>query len=413
MTTEFERNLEKYAEVAVKIGLDFQAGQAFYLRAPIEARELVHAVVRQAYKAGASEVIVNWSDPVLDLIRLQHASDEALVAFPHWQMEHMVKFMDDGGAIMGIGASDPELLAGQDPERMKKYRKVVDEGNQPRLERIVKNVTNWLGISAPHPASSAKIFPDLSPEEARERHWDAIFELCRIKNDDPVGAWQAHMADLGARSDYLNNKAYSALQYTAPNTNLRVGLPKGHMWITAGLEMNNGTKPAVNIPTEEIFTLAHRDQIDGVVTSTKPLQFMGMTIENFTLQLSEGSVVSATAEKGQEALDIILATDEGARSFGELALVPHSSPISQSGLTFFNTLYDENASSHIALGAAYRFTLEGGTTMPDEDFADAGGNLSMTHVDFMIGSDKMDIDGITADGTAEPIMRAGEWAFEV
>ncbi|MEO1290662.1 MAG: aminopeptidase, partial [Chloroflexota bacterium] len=225
--------------------------------------------------------------------------------------------------------------------------------------------------------------------------------------------WKDHISNLVKRANYLNEKQFHALHYQSPVTDLTIGLPDGHLWETAQLGMKNGTHPVVNIPTEEVFSLAHRERIDGVVKSTKPLSWNGTIIDNFTLQFSEGDVVSAQAERGQSALDTLLSTDDGARSIGEVALVPHSSPISQSDLLFFNTLYDENASNHLALGQAYRFTLAGGTEMSDEDFNEAGGNSSLVHVDFMMGSGDMDIDGITADGEREPIFRNGEWAFEV
>lgn len=413
MSNEFQTLLQKYADVAIQIGLDFKSGQRLIISSTLEARELTQAVVRSAFRAGALDVFVRWSDDVMNKIRLEEGSEESLTEFPAWVTNAIAKHMDAGGALMGIGPSDPDILAGQDPKRMKIRQMAGAKISQIVSDRIVKNVSNWTGINQPHPAISAKMFPDLSPEEARKKHWDAIFTACRINVEDPVAAWKAHIAKLEARATFLNNKAYSALHYKAEGTDLSVGLPKGHIWASARQKMQNGTQPVVNIPTEEIFTLAHADQIDGVVKSTKPLPFGGTLIDNFVLQFSEGSVVSGKAEKGQSALDNLLNTDEGARSIGELALVPHSSPISQSGLTFYSILYDENASSHIALGRAYRFTLEGGTEMSDEEFAEIGGNNSLVHVDFMVGAETMDIDGICEDGSREPVMRNGEWAFEI
>lgn len=412
MSDDFQNKLQKYADVAVQVGLDFKEGQRLIVSSTIEAQELTRAVVRSAYRAGALEVFVNWGDAELAKIQLEEGSEESLEQFPTWLVDAYAKLVDDGAAFMGIGPSDPDLLAGQDPQRMRIRQMAQARGNQPVSDRIMKNVSSWTGINVPHPAITAKMFPELSPEEGRMRHWDAIFAACRIDQDDPVAAWQAHVANLEARANYLNQKAYTGLHYKAQGTDLTVGLPKGHIWASARQEMQNGTKPVVNLPTEEVFTLAHADQIDGVVASTKPLPFNGTIIDNFTLQFSEGSVVSAKAETGQDALDMLLKTDEGARSIGELALVPHSSPISQSDLTFYSVLYDENASSHIALGRAYRFTLEGGKEMSEEEFAAAGGNHSLIHVDFMIGSETMDIDGILEDGSREPVMRSGEWAFE-
>jgi aminopeptidase len=413
MTLDFEKNLAKYADVVVHIGLDFRKGQKLFIYAPIEARQLTQAVTRSAYKAGAAYVYVQYLDPVLDKIRLEDGASETLDVYPQWLSDAVAEHMDNGDAILSISANDPDLLAGQDPKRLKRLQRTLTLAGQSRTERVMRNKTNWLIVMSPHPALSAKIFPKLSPAEAAEAHWDAIFKLCRVDQPDPVQAWEQHVSNLEATAAYLNQKQYYALHYTAPGTDLTIGLPMNHIWRGAGQQMENGTHPIVNVPTEEVFTLPHKDRIDGVVRSTKPLPYNGTIIEDFTIQFSEGSVVSATAEKGQEALDIILSTDDGARSLGEVALVPHSSPVSESGLLFYNVLYDENASNHLALGRAYAFTIENGTQMTPEEFATVGGNTSLVHVDFMIGSNKMNVDGITVDGTREPVMRNGEWSFSV
>lgn len=411
MPTEFEKNLAKYADVAVHIGLDLHEGQRLFIYSPIEARQLAHAVTRSAYKAGAAYVHVQYIDPVLDKIRVEDGAEETLDVFPEWLSDAVARHMDNGDAILSISAADPDLLAGQDPKRLKRLQKTIALAGQSRSERIMRNKTNWLIIMSPHPALSAKVFPKLSPAEAEKAHWEAIFKMCRVDLPDPVKAWADHAEKLEARANYLNRKQYHALHYTGTGTDLTIGLPENHVWRGAGQDMANGTHPIVNVPTEEVFTLAHNERIEGVVRSTKPLPFNGTIIEDFTLQFSEGSVVSARAAKGQDALDNLLSTDAGARSIGEVALVPHSSPISQSGLLFYNILYDENASNHLALGRAYRFSLDGGTTMSDEEFESHGGNNSLIHVDFMMGSGDMNVDGITADGKREPVMRNGEWTF--
>ncbi|MEL6407471.1 MAG: aminopeptidase [Chloroflexota bacterium] len=411
--SDFETQLQKYADVAVNVGVDLQAGQRLWISAPLEARELVTALTRSAYKAGAADVFVNWSDPVLDKIRLEDGSDEAVENYPAWLVDGLLQHTDNGDARISVTCNDPDLLADMDATRTRAMQRARAKLRKPVSDRIVNNVANWLIVMAPHPAISAKLFPELEPASAREKHWQTIFQMCRITGDDPVADWQAHIGELVKRASYLNEKNYHALHYKAPGTDLTIGLPDGHIWDTARLSMKNGTQPVVNVPTEEVFTLAHRERIDGVVRSTKPLSYNGTIIEDFTLQFSEGDVVHAEAKRGQDALDTIISTDDGARSIGEIALVPHSSPISQSDLLFYNTLYDENASNHLALGQAYRFTLEGGTEMSADEFTEAGGNSSLVHVDFMMGSGDMDIDGITSDGTREPIFRQGEWAFEV
>lgn len=411
--SDFSDKIQKYADVAVTVGLDFKAGQRLFVNAPIEARELALAITRSAYKAGAEDVYVNWVDPETDKIRLQHGDETALQAYPQWVIDGLIEHTDAGNARINISCADPDFLANEDSDNVRLMQRSRASKFAPVSDRVVKNVANWNIVMSPHPAISSKLFPELSAEEARQRHWETIFKMCRIEGDDPVQDWKDHIANLEKRSNYLNSKKYHALHYKSPVTDLTIGLPDNHLWETARLGMKNGTKPVVNIPTEEVFTLAHRERIDGVVRSTKPLAYNGKIIDNFTLQFSEGDVVSAKAERGQDMLDTILGTDDGARSIGEVALVPHSSPISQSDLLFFNTLYDENASNHLALGRAYRFTMENGAEMSDEDFAEAGGNNSLVHVDFMMGSGEMDIDGINQDGSREPIFRNGEWAFEV
>ncbi|MGB1288416.1 MAG: aminopeptidase [Aggregatilineales bacterium] len=409
----FEQLLDKYAEVCIKIGVNVGKGQRLIIRAPLEAQTLVHHLTRHAYDVGAEVVEVNWIDPALNKIRLTHAEEKSLTITPDWQIEHMTDYARQGHAMLSIAGGDPDLMADVDPKRMMMSQKALGKASEEFRLLSSASAMNWCVILAPHPAMNAKVFPDEDAATAEAKMWEAIFEMCRVNQADPVAAWQAHVTELEARAEYLQNKRYSQLHYQSGETNLRVGLPDGHIWKSASEKAQNGITGIPNIPTEEVFTLAHKDQIEGVVKSTKPLVYNGALIENFTLQFSEGSVVSAKAEKGQTALDNLLKMDEGARSIGELALVPHSSPISQSGLIFYNTLYDENASSHIALGRAYRFSLDGGTTMSEDEFGAAGGNTSITHVDFMMGSETLDIDGITSDGQSEPIMRGGEWAFEV
>jgi aminopeptidase len=243
--------------------------------------------------------------------------------------------------------------------------------------------------------------------------WDMIFEICRIKQPDPVSAWKKHINGLVSRRDYLNQKQYEKLRFTGPGTELTIGLPDGHLWTAARMTAQNGIAFTANIPTEEVFTIPHRDKTEGIVSSSKPLSYGGSLIDDFQLEFSEGRVVKARARVGEESLQEYIDMDEGARRLGEIALVPNSSPISQLGRLFYNTLIDENAASHIALGRAYRFNIEGGELMSEEEFAASGGNISLIHIDLMIGSGEMDVDGITKGGGHEPVFREGEWAFKV
>jgi aminopeptidase len=280
----------------------------------------------------------------------------------------------------------------------------------PFREHISRNQTNWAVVAAASAKWAAKVFPDLPRDAQIARLWESIGRFCRLDRPDPVAEWQTHIAALAARADYLNRRQFSALRYSAPGTSLTIGLPKGHLWISARSESRNGIHFTANIPTEEVFTMPHKDHVEGVVRSTKPLSYGGQLIENFSLQFAEGRVIRITADRGEAALRQLVETDAGAARLGEIALVPHSSPISQSGLLFYNTLFDENAASHVALGSAYKFTMAGGETMDDALFEQAGGNRSAAHVDFMIGSGELDIDALDDSGRTEPLMRAGEWA---
>jgi aminopeptidase len=257
------------------------------------------------------------------------------------------------------------------------------------------------------------VFPQLPADQQMAALWDAIAKMVRLDRPDPIAAWEEHLAALAARRDFLNAQRYTALKYRGPGTDLTLGLATGHQWVSGRSTSVQGIPFAPNLPTEEVFTMPHKDRVDGTVRSTKPLSYGSTLIENFSMTFEGGRVVNATADRGQEVLRQLLDTDAGAVRLGEVALVPHNSPVAQSGLLFYNTLFDENAASHVALGSAYKFTLAGGEAMTDEQFEQAGGNRSATHVDFMIGSAELDIDGVLADGTVEPLMRRGDWAQDV
>jgi aminopeptidase len=421
MSNEFEYKLEKYAEVIVKVGLNLQPGQRLIIGmpffgtdgTPLEAYPLVRQIAQSAYQAGARYVAVNWDDEELQRIRVKHAATDTMSEFPTWKNEAAIEYIDQGEAILVILSQNPDLMGGLEPKKVQAKQQTEAQHFHRLWSKMAAGATNWLAVSASISSWAAKVFPDMAKEEAIARLWDMIFEACRINLDDPVAGWERHISELGKRTAYLNDKKYTALKYIAPGTNLTVGLPEGHIWHSGSLTSQNGITFVANIPTEEVFTMPHKDQINGVVTATMPLSYGGSLIEKFTLEFSEGRVINAKAESGQDALDNLLNTDEPSRSLGEVALVPHSSPISQSKLLFYNILFDENASNHLALGNAYRFSMDGGEGMTADEFASAGGNESMTHADFMIGSAEMSVDGITDDGTAEPVMRDGEWAFEV
>jgi len=410
----FEEQLQSYADLVVKIGLNLQPGQRLIIRsAPVDAAPLVRAITAGAYKVGAPLVDVYWEDDAMTLARFECAPRNSFTEFPAWTTEAILQGVKRGDALLSIHSNNPDLLNGQDPKLVSTYIHTREEHLLPIRNYTMRDAVNWLVIGVPIESWAAKIFPDAAAADRIPKLWETIFAVCRLDRPDPIAAWQAHIQDLIARSRYLNGKSYTALKYTGPGTDLTIGLPKGHIWKGAQSKSEKGITFVANLPTEEVFTMPDRNRVEGVITATRPLNHQGMLIDGFQLTFSGGRVVEATAKQGQSVLRDLIAADDGAGRLGEVALVPHSSPISQSGLLFYNTLFDENAASHLALGRAYRFNVQGGTVMSEDEFAAAGGNYSLFHVDFMVGSDKLDVDGLTADGKTEPVMRQGEWAFEV
>ena len=417
MMKDFQSNLKKYADLAIKVGLNLQPGQRLIMQAlkdggvPFTAAPLVRELAASAYKAGAPLVDVLWRDDDLKLIRYAHAPRDSFEEFPAWQSAGILDVIENGGAMLSLSSADPDLMKGQDINLMDLEQRAIRKYWSPISAHIGQNTMNWTVLSIPIEGWAKKIFPDLSEEDAVPALWDVLFKICRVYADDPLAAWQDHIIDLKKRGDYLNKKAYQVLHYTAPGTDLRITLPEGHVWRSAGFKTKGGIPFTANIPTEEVFTLPDKRCTDGKVASARPLRYSGNIIDNFSLTFKEGKVVDFSAEQGEELLEKMINVDEGASMLGEVAIVPNSSPISQSGLLFYNTLLDENASCHLALGSAYRFSLDGGEKLSKEEFSSYGGNSSLIHEDFMIGSGELDINGILKDGSVEPVLRNGEWAF--
>lgn len=417
MDSNFQTNMKKYAELAIKVGLNLQPGQKLIVQhlrnggVPIQTAPLIRELVDSAYRAGSPYVEVQWRDDDLLFSRLEHAPRDSFGDFPVYQAQGILDVIDSGGAMFTVSAIDPDLLAGQDPAILDQMQRAFLDAWKPVSAHIGKNSMNWSLFSIPVEGWAAKVFPDLPQEEQMPALWDAIFKICRVYAEDPIAAWEAHLENLQKRCDYLNEKAYRELYFKAPGTDLRLVLPEGHIWRSAGFESQSGIPFTANIPTEEVFTLPDRRSTEGTIRATRPLVYAGNVIDNFSLTFKEGKVVDFSAEEGEEILESLIKTDEGAGMLGEVALVPNSSPISQSGLLFYNTLLDENASCHLALGSAYRFSLEGGEAMSGEEFAAQGGNNSLVHSDFMMGSGDLELDGVLSGGKVEAIFRAGEWAF--
>lgn len=406
---EFAQNLDHLAEVAIHSGLGLAPEQQLVMSATLDAVPLARLITKHAYKAGASLVTTLFSDEQSTLLRFQHGSEASFDAAPSWLYEGMAQAYRNGAARLAIAGNDPSLLSKEDPEKVSRANRATSKAYRPALELITRHEINWTIVACATPAWAAAVFPDLPPEEGLARLWRAVFAASRVDRPDPVAAWKQHDADLHARADRLNQKRYAALHFRGPGTDLRVGLADDHLWLGGGTMARNGRYCIPNMPTEEVFCTPHKDRVDGRVTSTKPLSYQGTMIEDISVRFEAGRIVEARAARGNQVLQKMIDTDDGARRLGEVALVPHSSPIASSGLLFMNTLFDENAASHIALGQAYSICLKGEESLTPEQLAARGANSSLIHVDWMIGSNRIDVDGVSAAGDSEPLMRAGEW----
>jgi aminopeptidase len=407
----FEDKLDRLAEVAVRVGLGLRAGQELVLTAPTEALPLVRRITDHAYRAGALLVTTLLSDDACVLSRFVQAPDASFDYAPVWLQDAIATAFRSGAARMAIAGTNPALLAGQDPAKVARANVAASKAAKPAMELITRHQINWTIVAAATPEWAKLVFAGEPVETAVAKLWEAIFHASRITGDDPVATWREHGARLKQRVDMLNSKRLWALHFRSKDgsTDLKVGLADEHLWAGGGTTAGNGVYCQPNIPTEECFTTPHKDRVDGVVCASKPLSHQGTLIENIRCRFEGGRIVEATATAGEDVLNQLISTDDGARRLGEVALVPASSPIAASGILFWNTLFDENAASHIALGQAYSTCLIGGETMDNDSLAALGANSSLIHVDWMIGSAEMDVDGVAADGEAEPLMRAGEW----
>lgn len=402
--------LEKLAEVAIKVGLQLRRGQDLVMTAPIAALPLVRLITRHAYMAGAGLVTTFYTDEEATLARYAHAPDESFDRASDWLYEGMAKAFANGAARLAIAGDNPMLLSGQDPQKVARANRANSKAYKPALTKISNFEINWNIVSYPNPSWARQVFPDHPEAVAVEKLANAIFAASRVDVLDPIAAWEKHNADLRRRSTWLNEERFAALHFTGPGTDLTVGLADGHEWHGGASTAKNGITCNPNIPTEEVFTTPHALRVEGHVKSTKPLSHQGTLIDDIQVRFEAGRIVEARASRGEEVLKKVLDTDEGARRLGEVALVPHSSPISASGILFYNTLFDENASCHIALGQCYSKCFQNGASLSDEQIRGQGGNSSLIHIDWMIGSGEVDIDGVRADGSRVPVMRKGEWA---
>jgi aminopeptidase len=409
--TSFGQLLDRYAALAVQVGVNIQPGQTLVVTAPISAVEFVRKIAKKAYEAGAKNVHTEWMDDELTRMKYELAPGDVFKEYPIWRAKGFEEMAENNAAFLSIIASNPDLLQGIDPQRIQDANKAAGLALQKYRSYAMSDKISWSIVAVPSPAWAAKVFPDLEENSQMDALWEAIFRSTRIDQEDPVAAWKEHNTTLQQRAKYLNEKRFRYLHYHATGTNLTIELPPNHLWIGGGSINEAGSAFVANMPTEEVFTTPLKEGVNGTVHSTKPLSYGGNLIKDFSLKFEKGRIVDFTAEQGQEVLKRLIETDEGSHYLGEVALVPHRSPISQTNLIFYNTLFDENASNHLAIGNSYAFCIEGGKAMSKEELEKNGLNSSLTHVDFMIGSAEMDIDGETADGKKEPIFRNGNWAI--
>lgn len=407
----FDQRLDRLADIAVGVGLGLQKGQEVVMTAPIEALDLSRRISRAAYRAGASLVTAILGDDQQTVLRYRHADNSTFDMAPSWLFEGMAAAYRNGAARLAVVGDDPALLANEDPEKVARANRARSKAYSPALQLISDFAINWAIVAAATPAWARAVFPNDPEAVAMEKLWDAIFKASRVDGDDPVGAWREHNAALARRTATLNARRFHALRFIGPGADLRVGLADGHEWAGGASTSRNGVVCNANIPTEEVFTTPHRLRVTGHVRATKPLSYMGALIEDIAVKFEHGRIVEAHARKGADVLGKVLETDDGARRLGEVALVPFSSPISQSGLLFYNTLFDENAASHIALGQAYSKCFVDGDSLTEAQLSAQGANRSLIHIDWMIGSAETDVDGLDAHGHATPVMRAGEFVL--
>ncbi|WP_458199493.1 aminopeptidase [Enterococcus faecalis] len=412
MTLEnFNENLKKYARLIAETGVNVQDNHTVVLQISVDQAPLARLITEESYRLGAAEVIVQWSDETIQREFLAHAATDRIENVPQYKIDQTDDWIAKGASRISVVSSNPDALAGVDAQRVAAFQAANGKALVNLRKATQANKVSWTVVAAASEGWAAKVFPELATsEEQVDALWNEIFKTTRIYEENPVIAWDIHDKKLQEKAAELNEQQFTALHYTAPGTDLTIGLPKNHLWEGAGSYNARGEEFMANMPTEEVFTAPDSRRVDGYVSSTKPLSYAGTIISGMKFTFKDGKVVDFSAEQGEEALKNLLAIDEGAKHLGEVALVPDPSPISQSGLIFYNTLFDENASNHLAFGSAYAFNLQGGTEMSEEELAEAGLNRSQTHVDFMVGSDKMNIDGIKEDGTIVPVFRNGDWA---
>lgn len=411
--TNYKEKLQQYAELLVKVGMNVQPKQPVFIRSSVETLELTHLIVEEAYHCGASDVRVVYSDPTLKRLKFENESVEHFAnhELKSYDVEARMDYVKRGAANLALISEDPDLMDGIDSQKLQAFQQQNARAFKGYMESVQKNQFPWVVAAFPSKVWAKRVYPELSVEEAYIKFIDEVFDIVRIDGNDPVENWRQHIANLSVYAQKLQQKNYHALHYVSEGTDLTVGLAKNHIWEDATSYVNGKEQAFIaNIPTEEVFTAPDRNRVDGYVTNKLPLSYNGTIIDQFKLMFKDGEIIDFSAEKGETVLKDLINTDEGSRRLGEVALVPDDSPISNRNTIFYNTLFDENAACHLAIGSAYAFNIQGGTEMTVEEKIASGLNDSNVHVDFMIGSSDLTIYGIFEDGSKELVFENGNWA---
>ncbi|HHO1085277.1 TPA: aminopeptidase [Staphylococcus aureus] len=411
--TNYKEKLQQYAELLVKVGMNVQPKQPVFIRSSVETLELTHLIVEEAYRCGASDVRVVYSDPTLKRLKFENESVEHFAnhEIKSYDVEARMDYVKRGAANLALISEDPDLMDGIDSQKLQAFQQQNARAFKGYMESVQKNQFPWVVAAFPSKAWAKRVYPELSVEEAYIKFIDEVFDIVRIDGNDPVENWRQHIANLSVYAQKLQQKNYHALHYVSEGTDLTVGLAKNHIWEDATSYVNGKEQAFIaNIPTEEVFTAPDRNRVDGYVTNKLPLSYNGTIIDQFKLMFKDGEIIDFSAEKGEAVLKDLINTDEGSRRLGEVALVPDDSPISNRNTIFYNTLFDENTACHLAIGSAYAFNIQGGTEMTVEEKIASGLNDSNVHVDFMIGSSDLTIYGIFEDGSKELVFENGNWA---
>lgn len=408
---DLDKCLEKYADLAVRTGINLKEGEGLIIGGNLDTLPLARKIMKKAYEAGAKHVEFQFNDDEMTLIRYNYGKEYVFENYPKWKVDSLEAMYKDDYHHLFINAPNPELLKDIDGGLVAKSQKSASLASAHLMQYRMTGFTKWTILAMPSIPWAKSVFPDLKDEDAVEKLWEKVFEATKVNQENPIKAWEDHDKNLKKYKHYLNEKQFEKLVLKGPGTDLEVYLAEGHFWMGGSKESQKGTSYVANMPTEEVFTTPHRLKVNGKVKSTKPLSLNGKLVENFGFEFKDGKVVDFYAEKGYEVLEKHMENDEGAKYLGEIALVPDDSPISNTGILFNNTLFDENASCHLALGRAYAYAMRNGSNSSQDDLSERGANYSLIHTDFMIGGPDLEIIAYEKDGTQVKLFEKGNWTF--